>query len=271
MTGIPAYAEFLATRDGAADLPRRTLARREEFFARLGADPVRSRYRPDAQVFLRNLFRRHPEPGLDDRMLFLLATAKVNQAERFGVGLGELYGRVHPGNDPVEIHVTLQEIYHTRQLAEVVSIFGLDVQPVVPPLGIRLLIRTIVALPPERHLPLTGACEMVGCMTFRLLRDRGVGLFADEPAVADRIRLLYDEILADEIGHVGYIAARLDPRRRAVMRFLYRAFGTRMAGAMPELRLLVAPETIRACFDDAFRLDQLVAELPGRAFAAAPI
>jgi hypothetical protein len=44
-----------------------------------------------------------------------------------------------------------------------------------------------------------------------------------------------------------------------------------MAGAMPELRLLVGPETIRARFADAFRLDALAAELPGRAFAAAPI
>ena len=46
----------------------------------------------DRPTFLRNLRRRRPEAGLDRKMLFLLATAKLNQAERFGVGLGETYG-----------------------------------------------------------------------------------------------------------------------------------------------------------------------------------
>jgi hypothetical protein len=47
---------------------------------------------------------------------------------------------------------------------------------------------------------------------FRALRDKGVELFADEPAVAERIRLLYNEIL---------IAVRLGERVRAGMRRLY--------------------------------------------------
>ncbi len=38
-----------------------------------------------------------------------------------------------------------------------------------------------------------GASEMVGCVLFRAMRDKGVELFADEPAVAERIRLLYNE------------------------------------------------------------------------------
>ncbi|TPG35927.1 hypothetical protein EAH80_07845 [Mycobacterium hodleri] len=46
----------------------------------------------DRQTFLPNMRRRKPEPGLDRNMLFLLATAKLNQAERFGFGLGETYG-----------------------------------------------------------------------------------------------------------------------------------------------------------------------------------
>jgi hypothetical protein len=40
---------------------------------------------------MRNLRRRRPEPGVDRKMLFLLATAKLNQAERFGVGLANLW------------------------------------------------------------------------------------------------------------------------------------------------------------------------------------
>src|SRR5512139_1154011 len=90
--GIDGYRTYLENRDGEADLLNRRLARREEFFGSLEAEPVRSARPIDRRVFTRNLHRRRPEPGLDRQMLFLLATAKLNQAERFGVGLGETYG-----------------------------------------------------------------------------------------------------------------------------------------------------------------------------------
>src|SRR5207253_1203926 len=79
----------------------------------------------------------------------------------------------------------------------------LPVHPRPPALFARVIIRLTIALPERWHLPLAGAAEMVGCLMFRALRDRGVALFAEEPTVAERIRLLYDEILGDEIGHVG--------------------------------------------------------------------
>jgi len=63
----------------------------------------------------RNLRRRRPDPGVDRRMLFLLATAKLNQAERFGVRLGETYGN-NSGDDvpPERVYMELEEHYHTR-------------------------------------------------------------------------------------------------------------------------------------------------------------
>src|SRR6185369_9678208 len=91
---LAGYLRFLATRDGAPDLGRHSLAARDAFFAELDANPLRSRAAIDRDAFRRNLRRRRPEPGLDQRMLWLLASAKANQAERFGVGFSELYGRV---------------------------------------------------------------------------------------------------------------------------------------------------------------------------------
>jgi hypothetical protein len=49
------------------------LAYREQFFNELEANAVRSDHPAERQVFLRNLRRRRPEPGLDRKMLFLLA------------------------------------------------------------------------------------------------------------------------------------------------------------------------------------------------------
>src|SRR3989442_435518 len=88
---------------------------------------VRQRRPSDGEVSLGILARRRPEGDLDARMLWLLASAKANQAERFGVGLAELYGRTTSDSHPVRVHVQLQETYHTRILADVVAIFGLPV------------------------------------------------------------------------------------------------------------------------------------------------
>lgn len=132
--GVAAYRAFLLRTEGAADPVRLRLARREAYFEELEAERPRARYRPDRDVFRRNMYRRRPEDSLDARMLWLLATAKMNQSERFGVGLGELYGRGqrHFESQPERLYVQLQEHYHTRILADVISMFELPF-PIVPP------------------------------------------------------------------------------------------------------------------------------------------
>ena len=147
-TGIDGYRVYLQRRDGEADLLNRRLASREEFFEGLEADPVRSAHPIDRGVFMRNLRRRRPEPGVDRKMLFLLATAKLNQAERFGVGLGETYG-FSSGEDtpPERVYMELEEHYHTRLLAYVLDIFGLPFRVVPPPLVMRQFVKIAVFFP----------------------------------------------------------------------------------------------------------------------------
>src|SRR6185295_19913588 len=222
--GVAAYRAFLLRTEGAADPLRFQLAERERFFADIDGSRPRATYADDRSVFLRNLRAGHPEPGLDRRMLWLLATARLNQSERFGVGLGEVYGKEQDRfeTEPERLYVQLQEHYHSRILADVISMFGLPFPTVPPRLALRATIRLFVALPHEWTLPLVGASEVVGCVLFRALRDEGIRLFADDPPVAERIARLYDEILADEVGHVGFIAAKLSPRWRSITRFLAR-------------------------------------------------
>src|SRR5215472_2306393 len=93
--GIARYREFLTARDGEADPLRHRLSKREAFFDELARSPVRSGVVIDRAAYLRNMARRRPEPGLDLPILWILATAKANQAERFGVGLAELLGRAN--------------------------------------------------------------------------------------------------------------------------------------------------------------------------------
>ena len=269
-TGIDGYREYLARRDGDADLLNRRLASREEFFAGLEADPIRSKHHIDRKAFARNMRRRRPEPGVDRRMLFLLATAKLNQAERFGVGLGETYGN-NSGDDvpPERVYMELEEHYHTRLLAYVLDVFGLPFQVVAPPLVMRQFVKTAVFMPERVSFMFVGAAEMAGCIMFHQLRRIGVELFADEPEVAARIERLYSEILTDEVGHVGYCAARCTPPERAIMRRLYPHIGRLFARQTFEISLLIDREALHALLDRPFDVDELSAGLSNETFLAA--
>src|SRR3954465_3128103 len=265
--GINGYRAYLERRDGEADLLNRQLSSREEFFAALEADSVRSAHHVDRQVFARNLRRRRPEPGVDREMLFLLATAKLNQAERFGVGLGETYGR-NSGDDvpPERVYMELEEHYHTRLLAHVLNIFDLPFQVVAPPLVMRQFVKTAVFLPERMGFMFVGAAEMAGCIMFHQLRRIGVELFADEPDVAARIDRLYSEILTDEVGHVGYCAARCTPAERAIMRRIYPFIARLFARQTVEIRLLVDRDALRARLARPFDVDELTAGLSNETY-----
>lgn len=269
-TGIEGYRDFLARRDGEADLLNRRLANREQFFGELVANPVRSAHPADRPTFLRNLRRRRPEPGLEPKMLFLLATAKLNQAERFGVGLGETYGRNSDESTPPEnVYLELEEHYHTRLLAYALDVFDLTFQVVPPPFVLRQFVKTSVFLPERLGFMFVGAAEMAGCIMFDELRRAGRRLFADEPEVAARIELLYSEILTDEIGHVGYCASRCTSAERAVMRRIYPLIGRLFARQTAEIGLLVDKKALDARLDRPFDVDELTADLGNETYLVA--
>jgi hypothetical protein len=269
-TGIDGYRVYLQRRDGEADLLNRRLAGRDEFFGGLEADPVRSAHPIDRGVFKRNLRRRRPEPGVDRKMLFLLATAKLNQAERFGVGLGETYG-FNSGEDtpPERVYMELEEHYHTRLLAYVLDVFGLPFRVVPPPLVMRQFVKIAVFFPERLGFPFVGAAEMAGCVMFDELRRVGIELFADEPDVAARIERLYSEILTDEVGHVGYCAARCTPVERAMMRWLYPRIARLFARETYEISLLTDRAKLHARLDRPFDVEELTAGLSNETFLAA--
>lgn len=268
--GIEGYRDYLTRRDGEADLLHRRLASREEFFAGLESDPVRSTRFIDRRVFKRNLHRRRPEPDVEPEMLFLLATAKLNQAERFGVDLGDTYGRIGRQDEPPErMYLALEEHYHTRLLAYVLDIFDLPFQVVVPPFVMRQFVKLSVFLPERFAFAFVGAAEMAGCIMFDELRRVGIELFADEPAVAARIERLYSEILTDEVGHVGYCAARCTPAERAIMRWLYPRVGRLFARQTAEISLLTDAAKLHARLDQPFDVEELTAGLSNETFLAA--
>jgi hypothetical protein len=131
------------------------------------------------------------------------------------------------------------------------------------------LVKINVFLPERLGFAFVGAAEMAGCIMFDELRRAGVELFADEPDVAARIERLYSEILTDEVGHVGYCAARCTAPERAIMRWLYPRFGRLFARQTAEISLLVDGEKLRARLDQPFDVEQLTAGLSNETFLAA--
>jgi hypothetical protein len=270
MTGIEGYREFLKERDGEPDIYGDRLAKREEFFERIERETVRSKVEFDRSLYLRNVARHRDEEDLDERLRWILAVARGNQAERFGVELGRLYGHAAPEDAPSEeIHLLLQESYHTRILADVVGIFGLPVPQLPPSFLIRQFIKLMVfnPLPKRFNWPLVGMAEMQGCLFFKALRDRGVELFAEEPEVVERIRLLFNEILADELCHVGLIDARLGRFGRAVKQKLFDAAAVGTLRNPKNLAAVIGPERVTELYGRPFDLKGMLDEFPKTAYA----
>jgi len=147
--------------------------------------------------------------------------------------------------------------------------FDLPFEVVPPAFVMRQFVKVNVFLPDRPKFPFVGAAEMAGCVLFDELRRAGVALFEDEPDVAARIDLLYGEILTDEIGHVGYCAARCSARGRAVMRRLYPPLGTLIARQTAEILLVLDGDELRRRLDLPFDLEALTRGLPTRTFLAA--
>ena len=99
-----------------------------------------------------------------------------------------------------------------------------------------------------------------------------VRLFAEDPPVAERIARLYGEILADEVGHVGFLAAKLSPRWRAVTRFLARELAWRsILASAPEVVLLSGEREIRQRLRQRFDVEREARSFGGRAYGAAAL
>lgn len=180
------------------------------------------------------------------------------------------YGN-NSGDDvpPERVYMELEEHYHTRLLAYVLDIFGLPFHVVAPPLVTRQFVKTAVFLPERMSFMFVGAAEMAGCVMFHELRRIGIELFADEPEVAARIERLYSEILTDEVGHVGYCAARCTSAERAIMRRLYPRIGRSFARQTFEISLLTDRQELRDLLDRPFSVDELAAGLSNETFLAA--
>jgi len=205
------FIAFALARDGDPDLRGRTLARREAFFGRLAAEPAPAWDGPpiDAAEFARWHRGGRPLAEAPPLVAWLVKVARANEGEGWGVdylldrggfdGLGR-GGRLLPRD-----FADLEETYHTRIMREVVRLFGLDYELRLPPWVVQQSVKLMARLPRQPSYMLLLAGELMGTVAFAHMARQGEKLLAGHPAVCERVRLLLDEILIDEVGHVTFL------------------------------------------------------------------
>lgn len=206
------YLQYLKSREGRLDLASRTLSQREPFFARLAEDPVRAQIGLDVARFHKNHDAEKPEPGLSKELLWLLAVAKANRTECYGMETHIVVNGILDGDAAdTQAYVDMQEVYHTRILLDVLRCFDLEIEIGKPSLASRVSVQAMVRLPNRFALPLILCSEFVATVVFRLLLDTGRELFGHLPDVWPRVAQLLQQIMIDEVGHITYCQARLGP------------------------------------------------------------
>jgi hypothetical protein len=235
---LDAYLEFLRTRDGEPNVAERTLSRREAWFRELESTPV-TYSKPIDRAAFREYLTKKPSPDMDPKLLWILATAKANRVEHYGVTLdfalhGDAVAARYGAHMP---YIDLEEFYHTRILRACVGVFGLEFDLEPPKTFTRFFAELVVRSPHWGRLVSALCGELFGSVAFEMLWER-IDLFDDDPEAAARLRLLVREILIDEMGHAAYGHAMLGPAGIAVVRAMSPLVATYFLSDLPEFAYL---------------------------------
>ena len=234
------YLEYLKAREGRLDVAKRTMSGREPFFVRLAEEPVRVTMELDRACFHRNHAADRPEAGLSREILWLLAVAKGNRTECYGMEAHIVVNGILDGDQAdTQAYVDMQEVYHTRILLDVLRCFDLEIEVGRPALASRIAVQAMIRLPQRMAMPLILCAEFVATVVFRLLLDTGRELFGHMPDVWPRLSTLLEQIMIDEVGHVSYCRARLGGPGLAAARALLPLVGASLLSDQQEFALLV--------------------------------
>jgi hypothetical protein len=233
---LEGYLSFLRERDGEPDVANRTLSRREGWMAEVTANPIRYTGKLDRTLLERYLHER-PGPDLDPKLLWILATAKSNRVEHYGVTLDfALHGDTVAQRFGAHMaYIDLEEFYHTRILRESVRPFDFELN-LEPP---KTFFAGFVVRSPHWLRLVSALCgELFGSVAFQMLWEK-VSLFDDDPKVAERLRMLMREILIDEMGHAAYGHAMLGNGGIATVRTFAPLVASYFLADLPEFAYLV--------------------------------
>ncbi len=237
-----AYQEFLTARDGAMDIEKQQLVRREVGMLRYEKPLPRTR-EVDRDLFNAQYASFDAKVTTPSEMLLLLALVKANAAEAFGVTqvFDAIHRRAVKNNDMCELTLMVEETYHTRILLSTALSYGVEMRaPYKPPVALRTLIAGVSVTPEAVSRPLTLAAEILGLCTFLNLLERSREVLRHDPELRDGVEERLCEVITDELGHMSFNRACLGPAGFAQVRLMLPIVARGVAGVVPEIRALGA-------------------------------
>ncbi len=203
-----AYERHLGTRNGSLDVNNgfeRRDARMDDFAALPGLFP-----KPVDTAKIRRSYAGQKVTGLSEEEMAVLAFAKVNAGEAYGVEVTtQARAKLHERDEPiyrVEKVLGHEETYHTRLLLGITQHFhDVDLnEGWRPPLSLKVLIFALAKSPPALFHPILLGAEVAGVFLFTWLLERTRTLFPNDPDIRESMEQRLIEILIDEVGHIAF-------------------------------------------------------------------
>jgi|HubBroStandDraft_1064217.scaffolds.fasta_scaffold70957_2 hypothetical protein len=237
-----AYQKFLTDRDGAMDIEKQQLVRREAGMLRYEKPLPRIR-EVDRDLFNAQYASFDAKVATPPELLLLLALVKANAAEAFGVTqvFEAIHRRAVKNEDMSELTLVVEETYHTRILLSTALSYGVELTtPYKPPVALRTLIAGVAFTPELVSRPLTLAAEILGLCTFLNLLEKSREVLRHDPELRDAVEERLCEVITDELGHMSFNRACLGPAGFAQVRMLLPIVARGVSGVVPEIRALGA-------------------------------
>ncbi len=203
-----AYEDFLVERNGSLKSGGE-FERRDRRMAEFAALPGMFD-RPVNRANIQRAFAGERIPELSSEELALLAFAKVNAGEAYGVEITtQARAKLHQRDEPlyrVEGVLGREETYHTKLLLGITQHFhdvDLD-EGWHPPLPLKVLIFALAKSPPALFHPILLGAEVAGVFIFNWLLTQTKDLFPEHLEIRESMEQRLIEILIDEVGHIAF-------------------------------------------------------------------
>jgi hypothetical protein len=205
-----AYWAYTVEHDGEILEDQKALIKKQQILTRLQSNPVRSSHPlPDSEGFYRNYVTMQDDPRTLDRKTLLL-TFLYKFARHEFVGISAAWGassRITASTSMIgkigRYHLC-EEFSHMRLFNEMFRTFRLDKVEWVPPgKWMGRVYGLFPRLPEALMAPPAFVTELMGLTVYQHVDGVLDDILADEVEARARVRALLQEIMTDELAHVG--------------------------------------------------------------------
>jgi hypothetical protein len=239
------YWEYTLRHDGEILEDQKNLTIKRDILARFQNEKVRSRKPlPNPALFYRNYVKMQDDPrSIDRKTLLLTCIYKFARHEWAGIsGAWESIpsmAEAKSTTDKISRYHLCEEFCHVRLFHEMFRTFQLeDVEWVPMGKGTQLLYKVFPHFPEALMSTPAFLSELMGITFYQHLDRLFDSVLADEPEARDRLRALLNEIMVDELAHIGQRRNYIGPLGIRLARWMFRPMLRIFYHDIPEAKYL---------------------------------